>query len=380
MTINFATPSITNKEINNVTKVLNSGWLTTGSQTKNLESLINQYIGSEFCLCLNSCTSALHLALICAGIKAGDEVITTPFTFVSTINTILYLRAKPVFVDIKPQDFVIDEDKIESKITKKTKAILPVHYAGFSANLDKLSLLCKKYNLTLIEDAAHAFGSKYRNRFIGRSSRFCCFSFYPTKNITTGEGGALVTNDENVYKKALSLSLHGINKGNAWKRYSTTGSWKYDVDKLGFKYNMTDLQATLGIAQLGRINILKRRRDIIYQLYKEGLSEIKGIEILSGNAYSFPFRHLFVIKIKSKKIKRDDFIEIMKKKNIVCSVHFIPVYKFTLYKELLVKNSEFPNCETAYKDCLSLPFNAVMGIKETWQVIKVIKNIFKSKN
>lgn len=375
--INFSVPSITSEEIKGVVNVLKSGWLTTGNKNQEFAKSINKYIGSKYCIPLSSCTAAIHVALACAGIKEGDEVITTPMTFVSTINSILYLGAVPVFVDIKENDFIIDESKIESKITKKTKAILPVHYGGFSANLGSLRKIANKYKLALIEDAAHSFGSKYKDEFIGRKSKFCCFSFYPTKNITTGEGGAFVTNSSSIYKRAASFSLHGINR-DAWKRYSKSGTWRYDVKEIGYKYNMTDIQSVLGIVQLKRIEELKKRREDIYNLYLSKLKNISELEIIKGNSYSDPFRHLFVIRIKSKKINRDEFIKKMKEKNIICSVHFIPVYKFSIYKKLFKFNKKnFPNTERVFGECVSIPFSSSMTITEANQVVKTIKKIYQ---
>lgn len=377
--INFSVPSINESDIREVEKVLKSGWLTTGKKNQELVKNINKYIGSKYCVLMSSCTDAIHIALLSAGVSKGDEVITTPMTFVSTINSILYLGAIPVFVDIKENDFIIDEAKIESKITEKTKAILPVHYAGFSANLEILRKIANKYKLALIEDAAHSFGSKYKDEFIGQKSKFCCFSFYPTKNITTGEGGALVTNNESIFKRASSLALHGIDR-DAWKRYSKTGTWVYDVKEIGYKYNMTDIEAALGISQLKRINQFKEYRDKLHKLYVSGLSKISEVEVLDGNAYSDPFKHLLVVKIKSKKISRDIFLEKMKKKNIICSVHFIPVYKFSIYKKMFnFKSSDYPQTEKAFEECVSLPFSSSMKMSEVKKVINSIKKIFNSK-
>lgn len=373
--VDFALPKITQKEITAVEKVIKSRWLTTGKKNQEFANAINSYIGSKYCVPLSSCTAALHVALVCAGVKEGDEVITTPMTFVSTINTILYLKATPVFVDIKPNDFILNEALIESKITKKTKAIDAVHYGGFSANLDVLYKLCRKHKLELIEDAAHAFGTKYQEEFIGENSKFCCFSFYPTKNITTIEGGALVTNNEEVYKRAASLGLHGISK-DSWKRYSKDGSWRYDVTEIGFKYNMTDVEAAVGIVQLQNITKMQKHREKIATFYKQHLAEISGISILEGNSYTKPFRHLFVILVNSSKITRDIFIEKMKSEDIVCSVHFIPVYKFTAYKNLFdFKEKDFPETEKAFSSCVSLPFGSDLSLKDAKKVVNAIKKI-----
>lgn len=375
--IDFSLPKVTNREIQAVTEILRSKWLTTGYKTQAFAQAINSYVGSKYCVCLSSCTAALHVALVCAGVKEGDEVITTPMTFVSTINTILYLKAKPVFVDIKPNDFILNEALIESKITKKTKAIVAVHYGGFSANLNTLRKLCKKYNLELVEDAAHALGTLYKDEQIGKNSKFCCLSFYPTKNITTIEGGALLTNSEEVYKRASSLGLHGISR-DSWKRYSKDGSWRYDVSEIGFKYNMTDIEAAVGLAQLESINSMKKHRDTVAKLYKQHLTDIPGLEILDGNKYSKPFRHLFVIKTNSPKITRDEFIEKMKKEDIICSVHFIPVYHFSIYKKLFsFKPKDFPETEKAFASCVSLPFGSYLKLKDAMRVVEITRKILQ---
>lgn len=371
--INFSLPAITAEEIRAVSAVLKSGWITTGQKNREFSEKINAHVGSKYCVNMSSCTAALHIALICAGIRPGDEVITTPLTFVSTVNTIMYLGAKPVFVDIKPNDFIIDEAEIEKKITKKTKAILPVHYAGFSANLDALRRLAKKYKLEIIEDAAHAFGSMYKGEFIGADSRFCCFSYYPTKNITSIEGGSLVTNDEEIYKRASSLALHGISR-DAWKRYTKGGTWRYDVAEIGYKYNMTDVQAAIGLVQIKRIKQMQKKREELYQVYKKELADVPGIELLEGNDYTTPFRHIFVIKIQSKKISRDEFVAKMKENDIVCSVHFIPVYQFSAYKKMF-NPKDYPETEKAFNACVSLPFGAAMSIKEVKTVAQEIKKI-----
>lgn len=384
-TINFSVPSITKEEIEQVTAVLKSGWVTTGQKNREFAEKINKYIGSTFCVPMSSCTAALHIALLAAGVGEGDEVITSPQTFVSTVNTILYTGAKPVFVDIKPNDFIIDEDKIEAKITKKTKAIVAVHYAGFSAHLGKLRAICKKHKLELIEDAAHAFGTKYipQNKrkseaeFIGKNSKYCAFSFYPTKNITTVEGGALVTNSDRIHKRSASLALHGISR-DAWKRYTKAGTWRYDVTDIGWKYNLTDINAMIGLVQLKRIETMREIRNKIYAYYKKELADVPGIELLEGNNYTVPFRHIFVVKITSQKCNRDEFIQKMKEKDIICSVHFIPVYRFSAYKKLFgFKPKDFPETEKAYKTCVSLPFGAAMSMKEAEKVVGEIRKILK---
>lgn len=373
--INFASPSITQKEIKKVNEVMETGWITTGKLSREFGEKLAVQIGAKYCLPMSSCTAALHIALICAGVKEGDEVITTPMTFVATVNVIKYLGAIPVLVDIKPNDYIIDEDKIESVITKRTKAIIPVHFGGYSADLDKIRSIAKKYKLEVVEDAAHAYGSKYKNEYIGQNSKYACFSFYPTKNITTIEGGAFVTNDKAIYERACSIALHGISK-DAWKRYTKEGSWRYDVVEIGYKYNMTDIQAAVGLVQLERIEELRNRRKEIYQYYVDNLENMKGVEVLSGNAYSDPFIHLFVIKLNPLVMSKDEFIARMKEKDIICSVHFIPVYHFSIYKREFAKVKEiFKVSEQAHNSCISLPFSSAMSISEAKVVIDAIKDL-----
>lgn len=374
-TIDFATPSITRNEIDAVVSILKTGWITTGRSTKIFGDELANYIGAKYCIPMSSCTAALHIALLCAGVGEGDEVITTPFTFVSTINTILQVGGRPVFVDIKPNDHIMDESLVEAAITKRTKAILPVHYGGYAANLGKIRAIARKHKLEIIEDAAHAYGSKYRDEYIGQKSKFACFSFYPTKNITSIEGGALVTNSRKVYERACSLALHGISR-DAWKRYTKEGSWRYDVLEIGYKYNMTDVQAAVGLAQLNRIESLKLKRDAIFNIYRNQLESIRGIDFLLGNSHTRAFRHLCVLKINSSKLSRDQFIEEMKLRNIVCSVHFIPVYRFSIYHKLLkIKYSDYPNTEKAFSECVSIPFNSSMSLADAKYVTRQIKDV-----
>jgi dTDP-4-amino-4,6-dideoxygalactose transaminase/ribosomal protein S18 acetylase RimI-like enzyme len=373
--INFATPAIDDDEVTLVSQVIKSGWLTTGQLTKEFAEELKKITKAKYCLPVSSCTAALHLALICAGVKKGDEVITSPFTFVSTANAITYLGAKPVLVDIKPNDYIIDEDKIEKAITKKTKAIIPVHYGGFVANLTKLRKLAKKYQLEIIEDAAHSFGSKYKEEIVGENSKFACFSFYPTKNITTIEGGAIVTNDKEVFERASSLSLHGISK-DAWNRYAKAGTWQYNVEEIGFKYNMTDVQAAVGLAQIKKLNVFKKKREKIFNYYQKEIENTPGIDLLTGNLYSTPFRHLCVLKLNPKVINRDVFLEKMKEKNIICSVHFIPLYRFEIYKKLYSYNeTNYPAANSAFEECISIPFSSSLTMDEAKTVISTTKDV-----
>jgi len=255
----FSSPLILEDEISEVADTLRSGWLTTGPKVKRFEEEFAQYVGSKHAVAVNSCTGALHLALVAEGIGPGDEVITTPFTFIATANVILHVGAKPVFVDIRPDTFNIDVDKIEEAITPKTKVIMPVHYAGQPCEMDEILEIARRHDLLVIEDAAHAVAAEYKERKIGTIGDVSCFSFYATKNLVTGEGGMVTTDDGKLAEKIKILSLHGMSK-DAWRRYTAAGSWYYEVIYPGYKYNMTDIQASLGVHQLGKLPQFQKRR------------------------------------------------------------------------------------------------------------------------
>lgn len=340
-------PKIGKEEIAEVVDTLKSGWLTTGPKTKKFEEELKKYIGCKNIIALSSCTAALHLALATLGIKEGDEVITTPFTFVSTVNVILHQGAKPVFVDIGREDYCIDADKIEKAITKKTKAIMPVHYAGRPCQMDKISKIAKKHKLAVIEDAAHAIGSEYKNRKIGTMSDFTAFSFYAAKNLATAEGGALCVKNDKLAKIARILSLHGMSK-DAWKRYSSDGSWYYEVVFPGYKYNMTDIQASLGLHQLKKLDGFISKKEKIAKLYEEAFKNMPQIVLPKPELSIKHSWYLYPILINDKflKINRNKFIEALKAENIGTSVHFIPVHMPPIIRINLILNprtSQTPN-------------------------------------
>ena len=254
--IKFSKPSIKKKEIKSVASVLRSGWLTTGKKTKNFEEKFKKYKKAKYALALNSCTAAIHLSLLSLNIKKGDEVITTALTFCSTINSIIYTGAKPILVDVDLNSQNINPSEIEKKITKKTKAIIIVHFAGKPCEMDQITKISKKYKIHLIEDCAHAIESTYKKKHTGTFGIFGCFSFYATKNLSIGEGGMLITNNKKLYQRARILSLHGMDKA-AWNRYGNDGYRHYDVSEIGYKYNLMDLLSSIGIEQLNKIFVKK---------------------------------------------------------------------------------------------------------------------------
>lgn len=373
----FARPLIDEKDIEEVVDTLNSDWLTTGPKTYLFEEKFAKYIGSEYAVAVNSCTAALHISLAALGIKQGDEVITSPFTFVSTANVILQQGAIPVFVDIRPDTYNINTDLIREKINSKTKAILPVHYGGQPCQMDEIMKIAKDNNLLVIEDAAHAISAEYKGQKIGNIGNATCFSFYPTKNMTTGEGGMVTTNDKKLKELLKMWGLHGISK-DAWKRYSAEGTWYYEVLCPGYKYNMTDIQAAIGLQQLDKMDLFQKRREEIVKNYNdafEQLEEISTPKVLDGikNAW-----HLYTIEVLPGKLKvnRNQFIEALKAENIGTSVHFIPVHLHPYYRDTFkFKIGDFPVAESVFDRIISLPLFPKMDNQDVEDVIIAVKKI-----
>jgi UDP-4-amino-4,6-dideoxy-N-acetyl-beta-L-altrosamine transaminase len=367
-------PLIEKDEIEEIIDTLKSGWLTMGPKTIEFEKLITEYTGAKHAIAVNSCTAALHLSLIALSIGKGNEVITTPFTFASTGNVIVHTGAKPVFVDITKDTYNIDPEKINEAITPKTKAIIPVHYAGQPCDMKTIMEIAEDNNLIVIEDAAHAIGAEYKNKKIGTFGTTTCFSFYVTKNMTTGEGGAITTDDDKLADKLRVLRLHGISK-DAWKRYSEKGSWYYDIEECGWKYNMTDMQASLGIHQIKKLDKLIEKRKEYTNIYNKELNKANGIII----PYEMPnvkhAYHLYPILLKN--YNREDFINKMHEKGIGCSVHFIPLHLHPFYQQTFkFKRGDFPNAEWVYEKEISLPLYPKMEMRDILYVIKAIKEIF----
>lgn len=379
--IPVSSPLISEDEIAEVADTLRSGWLTTGPKVKRFEEEFAQYIGSKHAVAVNSCTGALHLTLVAAGIGQSDEVITTPFTFIATANVILHVGAKPVFVDITPDTFNIDVEKIEAAITPKTKAIMPVHYAGQPCEMDEILEIARKHNLLVIEDAAHAVAAEYKGRKVGTIGDVTCFSFYATKNLVTGEGGMVTTDDEELAEKIKILSLHGMSK-DAWKRYTAAGSWYYEVIYPGYKYNMTDIQASLGLHQLKKLEMFQKRREKIAETYNEAFADLAAIETPSVKPYVKHAWHLYVIKLVPERlvIDRDRFIEALKAEKIGTSVHFIPVHLHPYYRETFgFKKGDFPVAEEMYERVISLPLYPKMSDEDVARVIEAVRNLAKVK-
>ncbi len=376
----FCQADIGEEEIAEVVDTLRSGWLTTGPKTREFEERFSQYVGSGFAIAVNSCTAALHLALNAAGITEGDEVITTPLTFCSTVNVILFQRATPVLADIRLDDYDIDPAEVERRITPRTKAILPVHYGGQPCRMDELMDIARRHNLLVIEDAAHAVGAKYRGQPVGTIGDATAFSFYVIKNLTTGEGGMVTTNNPELAEKVRILRLHGMSH-DAWKRYDARGSWYYEVQMLGFKYNMSDIQAALGLHQLARLESFTERRAKIVAEYGRRFAALPELTLPQARPEVRHAWHLYPIRVDEERltIGRDQFIEEMKERGIGTSVHFIPIHYHPYYQQTLgLKPGDFPNTDKLFAGLLSLPLFPRMTDADVERVANAVEEIVVS--
>jgi dTDP-4-amino-4,6-dideoxygalactose transaminase len=381
-TIPFHRPSIGQEEFQAVRKVLESRWLTTGPVAQQFEREFAAFVGCKYAVAVNSCTAALHLALDAAGITAGDEVLVPSYTFAATAEVVVYLGARPVLCDSLPGGFNIDPDDAARRITPKTRAIIAVHIAGEPCDLQALSRLAEHHSIRLIEDAAHALPASHAGRRIGSISQFTAFSFYATKTITTGEGGMLTTNDQAYARRASTMRLHGIS-GDAWKRYTNHGSWYYEVVDAGFKSNMPDLLAALGLAQLKKAEAFHQRRCEIADIYLQRLSRIEELEMPpTGNVNTTHSWHLFILRLRSKMLagSRDDLVHQMKQAGIGTSVHFIPLHLHPYYRNRFGYSSgDFPHAEDAFARCISLPIYPDMNDTDVKRVVASVEQ-FAQKN
>jgi len=364
--IPFHKPHITQKEIDSVIDIMRSGWLTMGPKTIEFENAFKKYIGSQYAISVNSATAALHLALNAVGVKKNDEVILPTNTFIATAEAVVYSGARPVLCDIEKKYHNIDVNLIEKLITPKTKAIIPVHFGGHSCEMDEIKKIANHFNLKIIEDAAHALPSLYKNKKIGTFSDAVCFSFYATKTLSTGEGGMVTTNNKKIAKKVSLQRLHGIN-GDAWKRYERNNDWYYEVIDLGYKYNTTDIQSAMGIVQLEKLEWMRDERKMIAEKYKNAFSgKLNFIKEDNKNESSW---HLFVIKIGN----RDELHQKLKEKGISTSVHFIPIHKHPYYKKRFsFNNGDYPVANLVFEQSLSLPIYPGLGEKEVEYIIKYV--------
>ena len=374
----FHLPAIGEEEIAAVVETLKSGWLTTGTKAKRFEDEFAQFVGSPHAVAVNSCTAALHLALEAVGVGEGDEVIVPTMTFTATAEVVSYLKAKPVLVDCLPGTLNIDPAGIERAVTARTKAIIPVHFGGQPCDMETIMENARRHRIYVIEDAAHALPAKYHGRTIGTIGDITCFSFYATKTITTGEGGMATTDNPDWAGRMRMMSLHGISH-DAWKRYAKEGSWYYEVLSPGFKYNLTDIAAAIGLEQLKKCETFAAARKKIAATYNEAFAELPEIQIPTCQANLEHAWHLYVIQLRpgSSKIDRDGFIAALKERGIGTSVHFIPLHLHPYYRVSFgYLPNEFPNATEAYQRIVSLPIYPGMTEGNVERVIQAVKDVF----
>ena len=377
--LTFAPPQIGQAEIDAVVDTLKSAWITTGPKARAFEREFAAFVGAQGALALNSCTAGLHTALATLGIGPGDEVITTPMTFCASVNVIEHVGARPVLVDVERDTLNIDPERIAAAITPRTRAILPVHYAGHPVELDVITTLARVRGLAVVEDAAHAIPARFKGRFIGAGPNPTAFSFYATKNLTTAEGGML-TGEPAFLEQARTISLHGMSR-DAWKRYDQGGSWRYDVLLPGFKYNMTDIQAAIGLCQLRRQDAFQLRRREVVARYTAAFGADPALEPPVVRPDVEHAWHLYVLRLRldALRIGRDRFIEELTARNIGTSVHFIPVHLHPYYRDKYGYAPEaFPVAYGNYLRLLSLPLHPGLSDRDIDDVIEAVLDVART--
>jgi len=363
-------------DIDAVVNVLKGNYLTTGPNVGNFEKAVTEYVGAKYGVAVSNGTAALHVACLAAGIKEGDEVITTPITFAASANCVLYCGGTPVFADIDPKTYNISPEEIEKKITNKTKAIIPVDYTGQPADMDRIRKIAEKYNLIVIEDSAHSLGSEYKGKKVGTLAHMTEFSFHPVKPITTAEGGIVVTDDEELYKKLMLFRSHGITREESLLTHDE-GPWYYEQLELGYNYRITDMQCALGISQMKKIDMFTSRRRQIVKIYNEAFKDIAQLITPHEAEYSNSGWHLYVIKLdlSSLKCDRRTIFEALQKENIGVNVHYVPVYLHPYYQRLGYKKGLCPEAEKLYESMITLPLFPKMEDKDVEDVINGVKKV-----
>ena len=369
---------ISEKDIEAVRKVLEGPFITCGPKVKEAEERLASYTGAKHAVVVNSGTSALHCACIAAGIKEGDEVITTPITFAASANCVLYCGAKPVFADINPETYNIDPASIRAHITDKTRAVIAVDFTGQVVQADEIRAICDEFGLVFIEDAAHSIGSSYNGKMVGNIADMTCFSFHPVKTVTAGEGGAILTNNDDYYKKLVLAHTHGITHDeDEMEDAPHEGPWYYEQICLGYNYRMTDFQAALLISQLDRIDEFVARRKKIVATYDEAFKDVPGIIVQKNIPESDTSRHLYIIRLDLDKLTctRREFFDAMSAENVQCQVHYVPVYWFPHYRHLGYEKGLCPNAEEVYKGIMSIPLYPAMTDKDIEDTITAVKKL-----
>ena len=371
----FSPPSIGQEEIDEVVAALRTDWITTGPRTKEFERAFGAYVGApgDTSLMLNSCTAGLHVALVALGVGPGDEVIVPTLTFAATANVVEHVGARPVLVDVLPDTLCIDPAAVAAAITPRTKAIIPVHYAGQAADLDPIFAVADQHGIEVVEDAAHAVPTTYRGRMVGSRDNFASFSFYATKNLTTAEGGALTGRPE-LLEKARVIGLHGMS-ADGWKRFDKSGSWQYDIVMPGFKYNMTDVQAALGLRQLERLKRFHARRREVVQRYQEAFGADERFQVPVEAPYGESSWHLYVLRLnRLPGLERDEFVEELKRRNIGFSVHYRPLHMMSFYRDKYgYRPDDFPVAKDAFERMVSLPLHPRLTDDDVEDVIREVR-------
>jgi dTDP-4-amino-4,6-dideoxygalactose transaminase len=369
----FALPDMDEAEVAAVAEVIRSGWLTTGAKVRAFETAFAERVGARHAIAVNSCTAALHLALEAVGVSPGDRVVTTPYTFATSGEVIRYLGAHPVFVDVRPDTLNIDPDQVAAALGReRAAAILPVHIAGEPCDLDALREVAG--DVPIIEDAAHALPTRLGGRMIGAQSRVTCFSFYATKTLSTGEGGMLTTDDDAVADRCRIMSLHGISR-DAWKRYTAEGSWRYEILAPGFKYNLTDIAAALGLVQLGKLDAMWRRRAELAARYDRAFAGCPELELPARGADNQHAWHLYMLRVDNDQLAggRDALVTELRRRNIGASVHFIPLHLHPYYRETYgFAPSDFPIATREFGREVSLPIYSRMTDRDADDVIAAV--------
>ncbi len=372
----FGSPAIEQEEIDEVLDSLKSGWIGTGPKVKRFEDDFAQYIGCRHAIALNSCTAALHLALLCVGVDKGEEVITSPMTFTATAAAVIHAGGRPVFVDVDPEEMNLDAGRIEAAVTGRTRAVIPVHFAGNPCRMEEILSLTRHHGIRIVEDAAHAIESVAQGRKVGTIGDLTCFSFYVTKNVVTGEGGMITTEDTGMAEKIKTLALHGMTT-DAWRRFSDDGFKHYEVAYPGFKYNMTDIQAAMGIHQLARVTAYADRRKEIWARYNEAFSDLPVITPSDPrHPQDYHARHLYtlLLRLDRLKIDRDRFMAALHRENIGTGVHYRALHLHPFYSKTFgYQRGMFPNAEFISDRTVSIPLSAKLTDEDVSDVIEAVR-------
>lgn len=375
--VSYGRQCIEQDDIEAVVNTLKSDYLTCGPKIEELEKKLCEVTGAKYAVAVSNGTAALHIAAMAAGFGEGDEVIVSPITFAASSNCVLYCGAKPVFADINPETYNIDPESIRKLVTSRTKGIVAVDFTGQAVELDEIREICREHDLILIEDAAHSLGTKYKGQPVGSIADMTCFSFHPVKTVTSGEGGAVTTNDEALYRRLLRLRSHGITRNREEMVHPTDARWYNEQVELGYNYRMTDFQAALLISQLGKLERFSKRRREIVQIYDKAFSDMPEITVQKEIPESDTTRHLYILRLNLDKLSCDrrQFFDAMTAENVCPQVHYLPVYRHSYYEKLGYEKGICPNAEKYYNEVMSIPLYYSLTDNDVEDVIRAVKKI-----